>query len=472
MWQYPLEQWTTLRRGSVPFGSRYPKTKAMGKLGGQRHVGIDVMCPTGTPVYAPCDGFVQTTWGKDGGNTILFKEEIFGYLHRMLHNSKFVKRGHVQKGDLIAYSGKTGKAFGAHVHYDISRSGKLELGNFDNFIDPEQFFKDLAIEEIKKNMKVKFIIDQSLNYNGIVPLIQYVETFWSDTVIMEISPKVVSISDVPFVGDKISRKWLAENIVPYASGYDALALWLPPEKWKNFDDEKTVKAYTIPDKILGVQVMCLASTIGSTDKRWHDIPDQNDVAGKLRHELAHCLYLLTKGFCYVNNGTEYAPGDDNTHYFEFVKKDLSLVKKDLDMQTFEGWELRREPTKVYAPLRMFKYTKPTSKKTPFSGTIEIGKVYRSSDDRMFFKTVKSSTDTPIIVILTEQEYQEEIKNGAPYVTISVAEANNFWFHSFTNLEPPELKTKIILERIARDPFEYNWLRLRGWLTYIPTNHLT
>lgn len=472
MWQYPLEQWKTLPRGSIPFGARYPKTKFMGPLGGKRHIGTDILCPVGTPIYAPCDGFVTTIPKEkaiDGGNTVHFWDSVFGYLHRSLHCSEFIKGGSVRAGELIALSGNTGKSSKPHVHNDISKSGKLELNNFNNFLDPEAFYRNLADQgEIKKNMKIKLVIDESLNFEGIIPLLQYVENFWADTVKITTAPKLLKIGEVPFVEDKISRKWLAENIVPYASSFDALCLWLPPEKWKNFEDEKMVKAYTVPDKILGVQVMCLATTIGSTDKRWHDVPRENDFAGKLRHELSHALKCMTGGYANVNNSSQYVPGDDNTHYYDFVVKDLSKVKKDLDMYKFQGWAVKGK-------VRLFKYSTPSRRRDNFSGSYEEGRVYKSSDNRMFFTMVlaEENAGKPQLdwKVITEQEFNEKVRKGTPYTEMSVAEANLIMFIFFEN-KIPELKTKVIREELVDYPSpRHLFLRLLGWSPEIPIKNI-
>lgn len=90
------------------------------------HNGIDIACEYGTPVHVTADGIV-TFAGWDGvygrkveidhGNGII---TFYG------HNSGFaVKAGDkVKKGDVIAYSGNSGRSTGAHLHYGALINGK------------------------------------------------------------------------------------------------------------------------------------------------------------------------------------------------------------------------------------------------------------------------------------------------------------------------------------------------------------
>jgi GH25 family lysozyme M1 (1,4-beta-N-acetylmuramidase) len=129
---YPLTNWTTARRGYT-FGQK--------TWYNTRHIGLDVIVPKGTSVYAWRDieiTFAQ--YGYQGGYQCWVKDK--GKLVRLLHLQKLPLKGKFKQGQAIAYTGNTG-AFttGAHVHIDCSRNGKLELYNFSNFIDPEIYFR-------------------------------------------------------------------------------------------------------------------------------------------------------------------------------------------------------------------------------------------------------------------------------------------------------------------------------------------
>jgi len=90
------------------------------------HRGIDIVTYFGNPVVATADGVVvQTTRNKIGGNTIKISHRG-GYVTVYCHLSKFlVNPGQkVKRGDTIGLIGKTGKALGPHVHYEIRLNGK------------------------------------------------------------------------------------------------------------------------------------------------------------------------------------------------------------------------------------------------------------------------------------------------------------------------------------------------------------
>ncbi|MFQ6108283.1 MAG: M23 family metallopeptidase [Candidatus Aminicenantales bacterium] len=90
------------------------------------HRGIDIATYFGNPVMATADGVViQTTYDKIGGKTIKISHRG-GYTTVYCHLSKFlVKPGQkVKRGETIGLVGKTGKALGPHVHYEVRLNGK------------------------------------------------------------------------------------------------------------------------------------------------------------------------------------------------------------------------------------------------------------------------------------------------------------------------------------------------------------
>ncbi|MBS3819313.1 peptidoglycan DD-metalloendopeptidase family protein [bacterium] len=90
------------------------------------HRGIDVATHFGNPVVATADGVViKTSYGKIGGKTVKINHQG-GYTTVYCHLSKFkVKTGEkVKRGDVIGVVGKTGKALGPHVHYEVRLKGK------------------------------------------------------------------------------------------------------------------------------------------------------------------------------------------------------------------------------------------------------------------------------------------------------------------------------------------------------------
>ncbi|MBL1211953.1 MAG: peptidoglycan DD-metalloendopeptidase family protein [Ignavibacteriae bacterium] len=90
------------------------------------HNGVDIVTDVGTKVFAPGNGKI-TYVGRRGGYGLTIEiDHGFGYKTRFAHLSKAkIKKGQkVERGDLIALSGKSGNlATGAHLHYEIRHNG-------------------------------------------------------------------------------------------------------------------------------------------------------------------------------------------------------------------------------------------------------------------------------------------------------------------------------------------------------------
>ena len=90
------------------------------------HKGIDIATNFGTDVRAPADGIViEAGYRPDYGKVVVLSH---GYHLTTLygHNSLItVKEGQkVKRGDKIAKVGNTGRATGAHLHYEVRLKGK------------------------------------------------------------------------------------------------------------------------------------------------------------------------------------------------------------------------------------------------------------------------------------------------------------------------------------------------------------
>lgn len=100
------------------------------------HYGVDIAAAYGSPVWATADGTVSKVVNElIGGNTIIVNHR-FGYTSVYCHLSKFnVKVGQkVKREDVIGFIGRSGKAFGTHVHYEVRLYGKP--------LDPIDFILD------------------------------------------------------------------------------------------------------------------------------------------------------------------------------------------------------------------------------------------------------------------------------------------------------------------------------------------
>lgn len=107
---------------SSPYGFRiHPKNKLR-----QMHHGIDMAGTWQEEVRAPADGFVSFS-GRNGsfGKAIKIVHKhgvstLYGHLHKL-----GVKKGqYVKEGQVIGKMGSTGRAVGAHLHYEIKVNNK------------------------------------------------------------------------------------------------------------------------------------------------------------------------------------------------------------------------------------------------------------------------------------------------------------------------------------------------------------
>ncbi|MRJ01909.1 MAG: peptidoglycan DD-metalloendopeptidase family protein [Epsilonproteobacteria bacterium] len=105
------------RRVSAPFGYRLHPIYQKKMF----HFGIDLVAPIGTPIYAPADGVVFFRGVKSGYGKFLLLNHPFGFSTAYGHLSRIVVRQgeFVQKGELIAYVGNTGRTTGPHLHYEV-----------------------------------------------------------------------------------------------------------------------------------------------------------------------------------------------------------------------------------------------------------------------------------------------------------------------------------------------------------------
>ncbi len=89
------------------------------------HKGLDISAPIGTPVYAPANGRVAGTPTERGYGISLVIDHGRGITTRYAHlNSRAVKKGQtVKRGDIIAYTGNSGRSTGPHLHYEVRQHG-------------------------------------------------------------------------------------------------------------------------------------------------------------------------------------------------------------------------------------------------------------------------------------------------------------------------------------------------------------
>ncbi|MCT6664201.1 M23 family metallopeptidase [Enterobacter mori] len=106
-----------------PFGMRYhPIVHTF-----MRHEGVDLRAALNSEVMSIADGMViETGYGPVSGLYMTIRHSD-GWTSRYLHLNKLlmIKNQYVQKGDVIALSGNTGRTDGPHLHLEIIHDNKL-----------------------------------------------------------------------------------------------------------------------------------------------------------------------------------------------------------------------------------------------------------------------------------------------------------------------------------------------------------
>jgi len=107
---------------SSNFGSRLdPFTNLLAQ-----HPGIDFAAPSGTPIIASGNGTVTTVGYDAAYGHFLEISHSDGFASKYAHARKIhVRQGQVvQRGQIIAEVGSTGRSTGPHLHYEITHHGK------------------------------------------------------------------------------------------------------------------------------------------------------------------------------------------------------------------------------------------------------------------------------------------------------------------------------------------------------------
>ena len=91
------------------------------------HPGLDISADKGDPVYSTADGTIVNAAAAGNYGNLVIIDHGFGLETRYGHLSAFkVKQGQtVKRGDLIGLVGSTGRATGAHLHYEVRANGRI-----------------------------------------------------------------------------------------------------------------------------------------------------------------------------------------------------------------------------------------------------------------------------------------------------------------------------------------------------------
>ena len=118
-------------RITSPFGRRTSPTTGAST----NHNGIDLATPMRTPILAPADGTIGYVVTNDAGGlqvAIDIKDHDLrvGFAHL---DEATVRNGQlIRKGDIIAYTGNSGRSTGPHLHLTVKNSFGMQ--------DPTKYF--------------------------------------------------------------------------------------------------------------------------------------------------------------------------------------------------------------------------------------------------------------------------------------------------------------------------------------------
>lgn len=120
----------------------------------RKHEGVDIHADIGTPVYATGDGVVEFSGATGSSYGVALEiNHGHGYKTWYAHLSKCVARSgqRVKRGQLIAYSGNTGRSTGPHLHYEVRRNGEQQnpVEYFVDDVDYEKIKAQLASNSVK-----------------------------------------------------------------------------------------------------------------------------------------------------------------------------------------------------------------------------------------------------------------------------------------------------------------------------------
>ncbi|QQR80479.1 MAG: M23 family metallopeptidase [Deltaproteobacteria bacterium] len=183
---------------SSPFGMRH----------GRRHDGIDIRSPIGAPIAAAAAGEVVFAKRMRGyGNLVLLKHEDDFFTVYAHNSANLVKLGQkVKKGQIIAKVGRTGRATGPHLHFEVRENTKSRNPLF--FLPKNEYTKKIAFEEaapasLKENEEEAPSSDEHADIDESEPLEEKVDNK------MAVKPKKVVVVETKSSQKVVAKKKLS-----------------------------------------------------------------------------------------------------------------------------------------------------------------------------------------------------------------------------------------------------------------------
>lgn len=117
------------------------------------HHGVDLFAPLGTPVVAVATGKLTLVgWNAVGGWRLWVTDKrgnSFYYAHLAGYSRHILRHRRVKAGQVIAFLGRTGDAFGTppHVHFEVHPHQFVKLG-YDGAVDPTSYLRSWRVEHL------------------------------------------------------------------------------------------------------------------------------------------------------------------------------------------------------------------------------------------------------------------------------------------------------------------------------------
>ena len=109
--------WPVLGHITDSFGERLDPFSGEGAF----HRGVDVASDYGAPVHATADGVVTIAETHSGYGRLVVIDHGFGITTWYAHLSAFsaIPGARVKRGEVVGYTGISGRSTGPHVHYEV-----------------------------------------------------------------------------------------------------------------------------------------------------------------------------------------------------------------------------------------------------------------------------------------------------------------------------------------------------------------
>lgn len=114
---YTPSTWPVLGHITDSFGERLDPFSGEGAF----HTGVDVASDYGAPVHATADGIITIAENHAGYGRLVVIDHGFGITTWYAHLSSFsaVPGSRVKRGEVVGYTGISGRSTGPHVHYEV-----------------------------------------------------------------------------------------------------------------------------------------------------------------------------------------------------------------------------------------------------------------------------------------------------------------------------------------------------------------